>query len=57
MPNVAIDLKRICPDLTVKAVGKIGDDENGAYVKSVLLENGVEIADIKLGNDRTALPK
>ena len=31
VPNVAIDLKRICPDLTIKAVGKIGGDENGEY--------------------------
>ncbi len=54
VPNVAIDLKRICPDLTVKAVGKVGDDENGEYVKGVFVENGVEIADIKLGNDKTS---
>lgn len=54
VPNVAIDLKRICPELTVKAVGKIGVDENGEYVKKVLFENGVEIADIKLGEDKTS---
>ena len=54
VPNVAIDLKRICPELTVKAVGKIGDDENGEYVKSVFSENGVEISDVKVGADRTS---
>ena len=36
VPNVAIDLKRLCPALTVKAVGKVGADENGEYVKTVL---------------------
>ena len=29
VPNVAIDLKRLSPSLPVKAIGKIGDDENG----------------------------
>lgn len=54
VPNVAIDLKRICPDLSVKAVGKIGDDEEGKFVASVLAENGVETDDIILGQDKTS---
>ena len=54
VPNVAIDLKRICPDLIVKAVGKIGADENGEYVKEVLSKNGVEIEDISVGTDKTS---
>lgn len=41
VPNVAVDLKRICSDLEVKAVGKIGSDDDGAFVKNVLRENGV----------------
>ena len=52
VPNVAIDLKRICPDLIVKAVGKIGADENGDYVKEVLSKNGVEIEDIAVGTNK-----
>ena len=54
VPNVAIDLKRICPELTVKAVGKIGNDENGQYVKSVFAANGVESEDVLLGKDATS---
>ena len=54
VPNVAIDLKRICPELTVKAVGKIGADENGEYVKEVLLESGVDIENISVGKDKTS---
>ena len=54
VPNVAIDLKRICPDLIVKAVGKIGADENGDYVKEVLSKNGVEIEDISVGTNKTS---
>ena len=54
VPNVAIDLKRLCPDLTVKAVGKIGADENGEYVKEVLSKNGVDIENISVGEDKTS---
>ena len=54
VPNVAIDLKRICPELQVKAVGKIGADENGEYVKDVLSQNGGEIENIALGADKTS---
>ena len=54
VPNVSIDLKRICPELQVKAVGKIGADENGEYVKDVLSQNGVEIENIALGADKTS---
>ena len=54
VPNVAIDLKRICPDLEVKAVGKIGDDENGKYVTEVFKENGIDVENITLGEDATS---
>ena len=54
VPNVAIDLKRICPGLAVKAVGKIGADENGEYVKEVLSDNGVDIENVSLGEEKTS---
>lgn len=43
VPNVAVDLKRICPELTVKAVGKIGNDDDGEFVKNVLRKDGVDV--------------
>ena len=54
VPNVAIDLKRMSPELTVKAVGKIGADENGEYVRNVLFENGVDITALSFGKDKTS---
>ena len=54
VPNVTIDLKRIAPMLTVKAVGKTGDDENGKYVKQTLVENGVDVQFVKKGEDKTS---
>lgn len=44
VPNVALDLKKICPDMIIKAIGKIGDDEEGAYVSDVLQTGGVDVS-------------
>lgn len=54
VPNVAIDLKRLSPETAIKAVGKIGEDENGEYVKSVLSQSGVDISSVVIGNDKTS---
>ncbi len=54
VPNVAIDLKRIAPEVEIKAVGKIGNDENGEYVKSVLAKNGVDVEGVSLSADKTS---
>lgn len=43
VPNVALDLKKICPNMDIKAIGKIGSDEEGAYVSEVLSQGGVDI--------------
>ena len=37
VPNVAIDLKKMATDLIVKAVGKIGADEEGEFVKNAFI--------------------
>ena len=42
VPNVAIDLKKIAPDLPVGAVGKIGSDAEGQYVTDILKASGVD---------------
>lgn len=48
VPNVAVDLKKICPDLPVSAIGKIGDDEEGCYVSEVLEAAGVDVTRLAL---------
>ncbi len=53
-PNVGIDIKRAFPDITVKAVGKIGNDELGVYAKKVLTENGIDVTAVKEGNASTS---
>lgn len=46
VPNVGIDLKKICPRLPVSAMGIVGDDDDGAYIKQILSENGLDISGI-----------
>lgn len=43
VPNVALDLKKIYPELDVQAIGKIGKDEEGAYVSDILRQGGVDV--------------
>ena len=41
VPNVALDLKEIDPDLAVSAIGKIGCDAEGEFVTDILKAGGV----------------
>ena len=36
VPNVALDLKKLCPALPVRVFGRVGNDEDGAYVRQIL---------------------
>ena len=54
VPNVAIDIKRVAPDVRVWAVGRVGKDENGAEVKAELERNGVDISLIKDVDGKTS---
>ncbi len=54
VPNVAIDLKKIDPTLPVKASGKVGCDDEGRFLQSVLEENGVDITHLRVEEDHTS---
>ena len=55
VPNVGVDLKKICPNLPVSAIGIVGDDDDGAYIKQVLSQNGLDISGIMTsGAERTS---
>lgn len=41
VPNVALDLKKIAPQLAVSAIGKIGNDAEGQFVTDILKAGGV----------------
>lgn len=54
VPNVAIDLKRLCPDLTVYASGKVGNDQEGDYVVERLKNEGIDVSGIKRCKQNTS---
>ena len=54
VPNVAIDLKRMDATLEVEAIGKIGRDEEGLFVKNTLMNSGVTCKGVKDCEEKTS---
>lgn len=54
VPNVAMDIKRIDETLTVKAVGVVGDDEEGAYAVETLKNAGLDVTGVKTVAEKTS---
>lgn len=48
IPNVGIDLKKICSDITVYAIGRIGNDDDGRFVSNTLKDNGLDVSGLTL---------
>lgn len=51
VPNVGIDLKRISPELPVKAIFKVGADGEAEFLKNICLENGLDISGMSVKED------
>ena len=51
VPNTAIDLKKIDPEMQVEVIGKMGNDENSRLILSKLKENGIRTDKISFCND------
>ena len=54
VPNVGIDLKRIDKGLAVKAVGAIGKDEEGEFLRDTLSGNGLDVSGLKEYDEKTS---
>lgn len=54
VPNVALDLKKIEPQLPVWAVGLIGEDAEGQFVIDSLNAGGVDTSELKTYPDKTS---
>ena len=54
VPNVGIDIKRVDPTITVKAVGKIGRDAEGDFLVDTLENNGVDASLLVRGEAPTS---
>ena len=54
VPNVALDLKKIAPQLAVSAIGKIGNDAEGQFITDILKTGGVSTTGLAVTNsDKT----
>lgn len=53
VPNVSSDLKTLAPKLSVKAVGKVGVDDNGRYVIECLSGKNIDVSEIKCSDNFT----
>lgn len=48
VPNVGIDLAKLAPGLPLKAVGFVGEDDNGAYALDVLSRHpSIDLSDVR----------
>ncbi len=55
VPNVAIDLKKICPNIDIYAIAKVGNDEDGEYINSVLKAENVNVCGVTVSqNEKTS---
>lgn len=52
VPNVALDLKKISPALPVRVIGRVGNDEDGTYVRKILDDAGLDTTGLR--TDETA---
>jgi len=50
VPNVALDLKKIAPELAISAIGKIGNDAEGEFVTDILKTGGVSTTGLAIMN-------
>ena len=48
VPNTAINLSKIDRTISISAVGRIGNDDNGKYVLMELQKNGIDISNIAI---------
>ena len=54
VPNVALDLKKIAPQMDISAIGKIGNDAEGEFVTEILKTGGVSTTGLAVTNsDKT----
>lgn len=51
VPNTAINLAKIDQSIPISAFGKVGADENGRYIISQLLKNGISVEGISYSSD------
>lgn len=50
VPNTIIDIAKIDPEISLSAIGKVGDDEAGRFVVSEMKKYGVDTSRVKISS-------
>ncbi len=50
VPNTAIDIKKLDPDMQVSVFGRVGNDEKGRYVVDAMRSVGLNVDGVKVSN-------
>ena len=54
VPNVGIDLKRLSPQTPVYAMGLVGKDSDGDFLRTLLQSEGVDVQGVRSAEGRTS---
>jgi len=52
VPNTIIDIAKIDPSVKLKAIGKVGSDDNGRFLREEMAKYGVDVTGIKVAEGR-----
>lgn len=52
VPNTSINIAKIDPDMRLKALGKVGSDDNGRFVVSEMEKYGIDISGVKVAEGK-----
>ena len=52
VPNTIIDIAKIDPSVKLKAIGKVGSDDNGRFLREEMAKYGVDVSGIKVAEGR-----
>jgi len=52
VPNTIINIAKIDPEVRLKALGKVGSDDNGRFVVSEMEKYGIDVSGVKIAEDK-----
>ncbi len=50
VPNDAVDIKKLAPQITVYAVGRVGNDDDGKFAVKSMSDCGVDVSNVRLSD-------
>lgn len=54
VPNTAIDIRRLAPEIPVVAAGAVGGDDDGVFVRDAMATEGIDVSGLAVSGERTS---